>query len=309
MPRVGNAATDPRQTRLIFDVVEKFFRAKRLFLKQFEGYERKVLAYAAERQVERQHLKLTSEEVATLLDFKELEELRDRVLFGLKELAHSLFRRAGATDPFDRYVSDIFHEISILKEEHYTVRTYGPQFESSSDTEESLIILEEVHEYFPRRVHHIRRLFEKAEGRLLEVLPEFRENGILVRSLALYGEDLLVGAYEGGLSGVYAAMYPHGGAAAGYLDAARRFHEGGFDSLAGDMLGRAEGELRDGTVGKRARESAEREVSRLRQALSENDGPKRTASGRLAAAAPAAPATPVGQGRSPAPARTSGETS
>ncbi|MCI0342586.1 MAG: hypothetical protein L0216_15835 [Planctomycetales bacterium] len=299
---MGNAAPDPRQTRLIFDVVEKFFRAKRLFLRQFEGYERKVLAYAAERQTDRRHLKLTSEEVATLLDFKELEELRDHVLFDLKELAHSLFRRVGATDPFDRYVSDIFHEISILKEEHYTVRTYGPQFESSADTEESLIILEEVHEYFPRRVHHVRRLFEKAEGRLLEVLPTFRENGIFVRSLALYGEDLLAGAYEGGLSELFGAMYPQAGAVAGYLDASRRFHEGGFDALAADMLGRAESELQREAVGKRARESAEREVSRLRRALSENDGRKRTASGRLAAASPA-PAE-----RAPERARTSGET-
>ena len=68
-----------------------------------------------------------------MLEFKSLESLRDDYIQELKDLCHDVFRTADRTDPLDRYVSDIFHEVSILKEEHYTVKTYAPQYERDSD--------------------------------------------------------------------------------------------------------------------------------------------------------------------------------
>ena len=57
---------DPADTRLIFDVVEKFFTATKLFHSQFEMYESKVAAYAADRGLERTALRLNSNEIAGL---------------------------------------------------------------------------------------------------------------------------------------------------------------------------------------------------------------------------------------------------
>ena len=264
MPR---ARANDRDSRLIYDVCERFFTAARLFQSQYEHYEARVLEYARTRGVDRRQLRLDSREVASLLDFRALEELRDRTLFALKEHTHALFRRTGATDPFDRYISDIFHEISILKEEHYQVGTYGAQYEQTQETEEAHVILDEVHEAFPRRVQTVKRLIQKAQGRLLAVLPDYRTNGILVRSIAMYGDDLVAGVLPDGAAGLFAAMFPDGGAVAGFCDAARRFHAAGFTEWATRSLASAEAVLAALAAGAPGQPAAARAVAELRDAL------------------------------------------
>ncbi|MHC5019827.1 MAG: hypothetical protein ACYTGX_06885 [Planctomycetota bacterium] len=258
---------NPTETRLIFDVVEKFFTAATLFHSQFEMYESKVAAYVQERGLARTELRLTSSEVASLFDFKALEQLRDRRLFPLKELSHELFRRDAHTDPFDRYVSDLFHELSILKEEHYTVQTYGPAYEEAEDTEEWSAMLDEVHEFFPRRLRVIRRLFQKAQARLLSLLPDFRNNGVLLRSLMMYGQELVSGVLPGGLTELLNAMCPDIGAAGAYCESARRFLQAGFETWAGRCLDRAEEELRVSGQDDPLHDRIRRDLQELRMAV------------------------------------------
>lgn len=258
---------NPAATRLIFDVVEKFFTATKLFHSQFEAYESKVAAYAKASGLARSELRLNSNEIASLFDFKSLEQLRDFRLFPLKELSHELFRSESRTDPFDRYVSDLFHELSILKEEHYTVQTYGPAYEEAEDTEDWAAMLDEVHEFFPRRLRVIRRLFQKAQARLLSLLPDFRDNGVLLRSLMIYGDELVAGVLPGGLPELLNAMSPDLGAAGTFCECARRFLRGGFETWAGRCLDRAAAELqlsgRDDSLHDRIR----RDLEELRVAV------------------------------------------
>ena len=89
----------------------------------------------------------------------------------LKDACHVLFRTQDATDFLDRLVHDIFHEISILKEEHYNIRTYSPDDRNGLDREELESILDEVHDIFPLKVHRMRHLFELALNRLEKMLP------------------------------------------------------------------------------------------------------------------------------------------
>lgn len=258
---------DPADTRLIFDVVEKFFTATKLFHSQFEMYESKVAAYAADRGLERTELRLNSNEIAGLFDFRGLEQLRDRRLFPLKELSHQLFRRDAHTDPFDRYVSDLFHELSILKEEHYTVQTYGPAYEEAEDTEEWATMLDEVHEFFPRRLRVIRRLFQKSQARLLSLLPDFRDNGVLLRSLMIYGDELVAGVLPGGLPDLLNAMCPEVGAAGAFCEGARRFLQGGFETWAGRCLDRGEEQLKLSGQDDRLHDRIRRDLQELRVAV------------------------------------------
>ncbi len=258
---------DPADTRLIFDVVEKFFTATKLFHSQFDRYESKVAEIVEERGLDRTELRLNSNEIASLFDFKSLEQLRDRRLFPLKELSHQLFRRVAHTDPFDRYVSDLFHELSILKEEHYTVQTYGPAYEEAEDTEEWSAMLDEVHEFFPRRLRVIRRLFLKSQTRLLSLLPDFRNNGVLLRSLMLYGDELVAGVLPGGLPELLNAMCPEVGAAGAFCEAARRFLQGGFETWAGRCLDRAEDELRVSGQDDSRHDRIRRDLQELRAAV------------------------------------------
>jgi len=242
MARESRAADrpDPRTTRLIFDVVERYFHATRHFQSQFTNYETRVLEYARQRGLDRTQLRLNAQELATLFDFKALEQLRDRHLFALKEASHRLFRGDDHTDAFDRYVSDLFHELSMLKEEHYTVQVYGPQFEAADEDADLETLLDEVHEFYPRRLRTIRTLFQKARARLLAVLPDFGENSILLRSLAMYGDDLVGDVLPGGVDELLAAIYPARGAAWAWGRAAQRFLDGGFETWAGRCCDRVE---------------------------------------------------------------------
>jgi hypothetical protein len=226
-----------------WELVDLFYSAMGNFRRLHDAYDRKVLKYSAERGVDRKNLKLSAEEVSGLFDFKALERLRDQSLYFLKENAHKLFRSSDSTDTFDRYVSEIFHEISILKEEHYTVKVYGPLDNNGM----SSMMLEEVHTYFPIRLGKVKALFEKARVRLEALFPQHARNPILVRSLYMFGDGLLAGVYAGGLEELYRFLYPAGGAAEGYLRVGESFLQSGFWKLAKESLEKARNAaLRDG---------------------------------------------------------------
>jgi hypothetical protein len=220
-----------------WELLKTFFVSKRLFIHQWEMYEEKVRAYSRRLGVDRENLKLSAEEVGELLDLKALETLRDAYLVNLKEMSHRMFRSSDSTDTFDRLVSNIFHETSILKEEHYSLKSFGPyQCETNSNDDS---ILDEVHEFFPRRVRKIRSLFEKARQRIEQLLPQQTSDTILIRSVYLYGENVLSPFFEGPREGFYRKMYPEGGAFEGFYRVGRSFFDSGFDELAGEAMHQA----------------------------------------------------------------------
>ena len=173
----------------IWTIVELYYRAHAIFRQQYDRYEERVLHYSNKLGLHRLDLRLNPEDVAGLLDLKAMERLRDGYLRELKDLCHQVFRGQDRTDLLDRYVSDIFHEISILKEEHYNVKTYAPQYERDAAEVELKYILDEAHWLFPQKLNQIRFLFGKAQARMEELLPTFRKIKIFIRSLYLYRDD------------------------------------------------------------------------------------------------------------------------
>lgn len=250
----------------LWDVVAEFFTAKRLFAEQYQQYEVTVLAVAKEQGLDRKDLRLTAKAVSKLLDFKKLDHLCEDHLFALKELSHQLFRQPGETDMFDRYVSNIFHEISILKEEHYEVKKYGLAFKKAKEGDEYNQIMDEVHEYFPKRIHRAYNLFQKAQRRICELLPEFRSSRVFIRSLYLFGREALEGAYDGTLEEFYSHLYP-GGVAEGYLEVARSFFASGFQDLAEQALSRAHQQVEAGRVSPDQREGLAGKAQELERLL------------------------------------------
>ncbi len=224
-----------------WELLRTFFTAKRIFHDQFEGYEKKVIAWSKKLGVPREIMKLKASEVSELLDFKALEILRDNYLQSLKEMSHGMFRSMDSTDPFDRYVSNIFHEMSILKEEHYSLKSFSPDSAGGNGAEDSL--LEEVHEYFPRRVRKILNLFQNAMQRIEQLLPQQVNDRILVRSVYMFGPKLLKGSYRGPLEGFYWKMYPDCGPIEGYYSAGKSFFESGFYELSEEAMKKAQQHL------------------------------------------------------------------
>jgi hypothetical protein len=215
----------------LWTIVQLFYRSLLVFRDQYESYETKVKEFARERNTPREALRLNSRDLAGLLDFKKLESLRDRYIYRLKDLCHQVFRGQDQTDLLDRYVSDIFHEISILKEEHYNVKTYAPLYEKDERVAELEVILDEAHTGFPKLTRHILFLYQQAQSRMEEHLASFRSFTIFIRSLYLHRDDFVADAYPTGLSHFYRLMYPLG-PVEGFFEVGLSFYHAGFVDYA-----------------------------------------------------------------------------
>ena len=225
----------------VWSIVRLFYTSRTAFLEQHANYEDTVQKLALAAGVDRRSLRLTAKELAALLDFKALEDLRDGSILRLKDLCHQVYRSDDHTDPLDRYVSDIFHEISILKEEHYTVKTYAPMYERVSENVELQYILDEAHTMFPQKLSQVHYLYERASQRMAELLPSFGGTTIFIRSLYLQRAGFVAGAFPNGIRGFYDAMYP-GGSFEGFYQVGLSFYHSGFFAEAF----RAFREARDG---------------------------------------------------------------
>jgi len=243
---VRTLTTDPEERRWL--LIRSFLSSWKRFLGIFEEYERRVKGFSDRYKTERSRLRLSPDDLASLIDFRALEDLRDREVSLLREISHDLFRSPDATDRFDHHVSIIYHELSALKEEHYTLRE---EFVREERIEYDLLY-REVNQYYPRRLGHIRNLYEKADRRLRQLLPGMASDRVLVRSAYLFGADLLRGIYPGGIAEFYAAMYP-GGSAEAYAAAGDSFREAGFRIEAEEAYDRCLAVPPGATRGKGAR--------------------------------------------------------
>lgn len=222
----------------IWDLTEAFFEAQREYHEIYVNYETRVMAHAEEQSVDRRRLRLDATEVSKLLDFMRLGALRNGPVHRTKWISHSLFRSRGRTHKFDRHVSEIFHELSILREEQFKVSTFAEEYRKDNELEEYESLLDEVHEDFPRRVHGIHDLFRKAQLSLEGVLRVHNRDPVYVRSLVLFGTQTLQGAYADGVTTHLWRVFARGPVEA-YLLAARSFAQNGFKAEALDALARA----------------------------------------------------------------------
>lgn len=228
-----------------WDLIDAFFSAQREYDETHYLYELRVLTHAEEQGVDREWLRLEAAEVSKLLDFTKLGGLRNGALYRTKEISHSLFRSQGTTHRFDRYISEVFHDLSILREEQYKVSTFAEEYRRANDLARYESILDEVHEDFPRRVHGIRTLFAKAQAELEGILRAYHRDPLYLRSLYLFGEETFrnIDAYPQGRISHCWQVFPQGPAEASLL-AARSFAQGGFKEQALHVLGDAIKEAR-----------------------------------------------------------------
>lgn len=235
-----------RRSEVFYDLLELFYSAMLIFEEQRDEYEHAVLALAKRENVDRTELRLPANEVARLLDFKVLSRLRDRYLMPLRDITHRLF---GGTDRdiFDIMVSDIFHLVSILKEEEFRVSHYAVLYDKMKRTVDRDYILEAVHHDFPLLLNQTHHLFHQAKDRLHDHLPRHARDTVVVRSLYLFGASYLDIVYsgEGGIDAFYSHMYPEEGAHGAYVYAAQSFLEGGFRPEAMEALQRARARSKD----------------------------------------------------------------
>jgi hypothetical protein len=209
-------------------VIEHHHATRAAFRAIHRSYEERVRRLVAERGVPREKIRLTPEETTSLFENRALEQLLRRQVAPLREAAHACFRESDVSEPYDSEVSKIYHELSILKEEHLSVR----DFPRDGDGREFARLFREVSEYYPQRLDRVQDLLDRADRRLLEILPQFRDDTIVLRSSFLFRSELWPGEEEAGLVRLFSAMFPAEGSLHGFLQVARSFLRAGFHAQA-----------------------------------------------------------------------------
>lgn len=233
-------------SEIFYDLLEEFFSAMLVFEEQRDEYEHAVLTLAAREGVDRRDLRLAANELASLLDFKRLTHLRDRYLLPLRQHSHQLFG-GNDRDILDIMISDIFHLVSILKEEEFRVSHYAVLYDKMSRSADRDYILDAVHHDFPLLLDQTHGLFLQAKEVLESHAASYGDCPVVARSVYLFGAPYLDVVYreEGGVSGFYRHLYPKGGPLEAFLIVARSFHAGGFTREAAEALQRARSALHE----------------------------------------------------------------
>jgi hypothetical protein len=198
--------------------------SRRAFLTVYRDYEERVNRLVEERHIAREKLRLTPGETEALFDTASLRALIEDNVVPLREACHAYFRDQDVAEPYDSQVSRIYHELSVLNEEHLSVRNFPQEL----DPREFARLFREVSEYYPQRLRRVKDLFTRAQRRLEELLPGFREDPIVLRSLFLFREELWPDNPRAGLLRFLEKMFREKGPAFGLLEIARSFLRAGF---------------------------------------------------------------------------------
>ena len=224
-PSPGHAGEDGAA---LWDFLRRFVSARRTFISIQRRYEQRVTQKRRDLEVSRENLVLPPSELFELFNLRRLAFLKETRLKPLRELAEEIFGSRGDDELLDVYCSHIYHELSILNEEH---RSVG-RFLRIKDRRRYRQLFEEVSGYYPKRLQRIRRLFTGGMRRIEILLPDWARHRVVVRSVYLFGHKLAGHAYGKGVEALYVRMYPEGREIQGYLEAARSFMTSGFMTRA-----------------------------------------------------------------------------
>jgi hypothetical protein len=207
-----------------WQVLEFHYRSRAAFNTTYRDYEARVQHFVEDRGVSRDKIRLTPGETTELFDTKKLEHLINDLVGSLRDAAHAFFRDSDVNDPYDSEVSKIWHELSILKEEHLSVR----DFPREGNVRQFARLFREVSQYYPQRLRRVRDLFGRAQKRLDVLLPQFRDNVIVLRSAFLFRADLWPDSPQTSLLRLLGKIYPAEGPAFGFFEVARSFLKAAF---------------------------------------------------------------------------------
>ena len=217
---VGSAGRRAESTRgVAWRLLELHYGSRHTFTSIHRAYEATVAELVAERNKPREQLRLDADETRRLFNTEALQDLIVRWVEPLRETAHSYFRRKNVAEQYDMKVSRIYHELSILLEEHLSVQN----FPRDGSQREFARIFREVSQYYPQRLRRVRDLFGRAQRRLEELLPDFQDDPIVLRSAFLFRDELWPDAIQAGFNRFLEKMFPRGGAGTGYLTIAQSF--------------------------------------------------------------------------------------
>ncbi len=224
-----------KEAELFWSLVENFYTAKAII---GDKYSKLMGARKTSPEDTLEKIAVSSPTIG----FKKLEELRNNLLYPLKEASHELFRNecTNITHPFDKYMSDIFHEVSIVKEEAYQLIQRGDyqlkkQMEKAGEKVEKRIALKAKKD-ISGKMKNIYTLFREAETELVTLLKQQNRIRSVIRPLYLSADEVF--GDEEGLEILYKKIYGLG-SFEGYLTVAESFRKSRHDEKAAEAFYKA----------------------------------------------------------------------
>lgn len=225
---------DTEEGALLWDFLVSFIAARHTFLAIYERYEARVRSAVRRTGVGRDALRLPPKELFGLFNMDRLRFLKEVRLRTLRDMAERIFAESADDELLDLYCNHIYHELSILAEEH---RSVG-RFVRIHDPRRFRQLFEEVSGYYPQRLRRIRRLFTGGLRRIETMLPSWSHHRVIARGMYLFGDRHARLAYGRDVTALYRRMYPDGAELQGFLEASRSFLDSGFMRLAREAADR-----------------------------------------------------------------------
>ncbi len=231
---------NPFMEENLWGITERFYLSLIPFRIEYKKYRERI-----KRSSQRLHREgnkytrvLNIEEIETLLHHDCFAQILEKHLNELKEVLVDLGKERLPNNLLGHYVVDIFHELSILSDGCNRIERNVPQYISCQEEEECLSITQEINAFLPLKMMHLANLFQKAQRELETLIRQNNENQILLRSIFLYGKEVIAPAYENGLDEFLNKIYKRGSFQA-YLAIAKSFYEASFYSLSQKALSKA----------------------------------------------------------------------
>ncbi|MHC4940424.1 MAG: hypothetical protein ACYTHK_15905 [Planctomycetota bacterium] len=221
----GGAARRAESRRgVAWELIELHFLSRHRFTAIHKDYENTVAALVEERKKPREQLRLDVDDTRRLFRTEALQDLIIQLVEPLRHTARTYFEKKDVAEQYAIKASRIYHELSILLEEHLSVQN----FPRDGSPREFARIFREVSEYYPQRLRRVRDLFSRAQRRLEELLPSLGDDPIVLRSAYLFRDELWPEGTQAGFNRFLEKMFPKGGAGLGYLTIAQSFFKAGF---------------------------------------------------------------------------------
>lgn len=214
---------------MLWGITENFYLTFRLFHTEYQQYEERLVVLCSAKDVPRNKIAKywSMEEASDLLNYEHFQKLLDEYLEPLQRLVVLFARESKLGNFLEQLVQDIVAETSLLKTACHKLKMAVSKAvkkgEPSSD---------DLHLLFPLKILYLSQLFSKTRDELEKLLGHYQDSTILIRSLFLFGEEIVGPAYENGLPEFLEKIYPQLRILEFYARSAFNFSDSGFSTFA-----------------------------------------------------------------------------
>ncbi len=215
---------------ILWAMIENFYQAMLLFQKEHQEFKKKIEIISKVKENKKSDLMeiLSIEEVLSLLNLNNIEDLKEKYIQPLIRLSSQFKQICYCNDSFNHGIQDIYHELSILQSEFSKLGVLAPELmEFKSETRYKSIV-GGYHICLPLKVFQLSHKMENAQKELEKIIAPYKERDILVRSFFLFGEEIIGQLSENSFVDFIKRIYPSDHLLELYTRASYAFLKAGF---------------------------------------------------------------------------------